>query len=256
METLEATMETIILKSKNPVVIEITGGHEESNAVCVKCADGHSFTEGKINIDLRGDFNASTEYIDLKIADHSLGNLSSGVQDWKFHRVKTDEDITSLIKGAAEFVIEAIPSPAVHQLYSWPGAWGIVISLSYKTSDQKLQVSNWKLNERVFEPEDNATYTFDLENVSGYDLKNVIVHLVKDEGAWKNSNITVIDPINLNWTFPVLLSGEKKQLVLSLKSDNSPVGEYPLPQLEVELEYSIQVVDFYDTSFAVEVGED
>ena len=246
----------ITLGNVNPQIISLIGGHQESGIANIKCPNGFNISEAIISVDLCGDFDALSEYITLNVNGTSLGKLSSGKQDWNYHRVMTDEDITNLVKGKSEFKIEAIPSAQVHQL--WANAWGLKITFSYKIgSEQVITVSNWKLNETAFEPDDNAIYTFDIENTSGMELSNVKLHLVKDEGAWKGNNVSAVSPANMTFDFPKLNAGEKKlNLAVGFKSISGKVGKYSLPQIEIEYEYVAQKIDFIDSTFVVEISPD
>jgi len=248
-------MNEILVGSTNPVILTLTGGHKESKSITVKCTNGH-FTSGKMDIYVRGDLNLKSEYITLEVAGNSLGKLSSHKEDLIYHKVKTNEDISQYISKKSEFVIKATPSNSVHPLWK-NEAWGVLMNLSYTISGEKVvTASNWKLNERAFEPEDNAIYTFDLENTSGYNLKNVQVSLGQGE-KWYMSKIDVISPKGLTWNFPTLNAGSKETLSLGLKSNNSPVGKYTMPQLTVVYEYTTQSVDFEPTDdFVVEISPD
>ncbi len=247
-------MNNEITITNNPTMIELLGDHQQKVSYTVKGFPGTTFSGGKIDVSVCGDFDSQSEFVTLKIAGKSLGNLSSGVEDWKYHTVKLGEDISGYIKGLKEFTIEAIPSPNVHTL--WENAWGVLINFSAEFSASRVEISNWMLHERAFEPDDNAVYTFDIQNVSGFDLSSVKVHLVKDEGAWKNNGVSVITPSGMTWEFPIMHAQEKKTLTLALKSSNAVVGKYPLPQIIVESSMLVAATNFKDTDFRVEIAPD
>lgn len=247
--------------TSNPTVIEFTGKYKETVENQVFAYPGSLFQGGKITVFARGDFDAQSEYLTLKITNPITKKsiektISTDKQDWIYHEVLSGFDITEVIQGQHQFTIEVTPSDQVHNL--WQDAWGIKIKFEPAFDNDRLTFSNWQLNEKRFEQDEDASFSFDVTNKTNVKLTDITVSLVKDFNDWKDSGLTVLSPANLQWKIQALEPNATTTLsVLLQSSKTTKPGEYKFPQVTSTSTQAVQSVEFDSTSsFIVKVEED